>query len=236
MNNDGSMTKKGMIMIFFDIDGTLLDNETAQTSAALALYRQTPRLQDLYAEAEFPGIWNRVTETCFLRYTAGRITFQEQRQERLREILKKSLDETAVNAMLKTYLKAYEDHWQLYPDVIPLLERYKDTPKGIISNGDRDQQRRKLEKTGIDPYFEVVVVSDDIGVFKPDPGIFEHAARLAGKAPSQCWYIGDRVDTDAKAAKDAGMTGVWINRKFIDEKKEKVPEVISLNDLNPSVE
>lgn len=125
-----------------------------------------------------------------------------------------------------------EENGQLYPDVIPLLERYKDTKKGIISNGDKNQQRQKLKKAGIDKYFDVVVISDDIGISKPDPEIFLHAAAAAGKDPSQCWYIGDKVDTDAKAAMDAGFTGVWLNRRFIDEKKEKVPEIISLNDLS----
>lgn len=130
-----------------------------------------------------------------------------------------------------TLIDSEEDR-QLFPDVIPLLEKYKDTPKGIIANGDGEQQRQKLKNAGIDHYFDVVVISSDIGIHKPDPGIFIHAVKLAGKEPSQCWYIGDKVDTDAKAAKDAGLTGVWLNRKFIDEKKEPVPEVISLFDLN----
>ena len=101
-------------------------------------------------------------------------------------------------------------------------------PKGIISNGDKTQQRQKLKKTGIDHYFSTVVISGDIGVSKPDPEIFLHACKLADKNPSDCYYIGDRVDIDAKAAIDEWLKGVWLNRKFIDEKKEKVPEILSL--------
>ena len=41
---------------------------------------------------------------------------------------------------------------------------------------------------------------------------------------------GDQEVTDAKAAKDSGLTGVWLNRKMAG-KYEKVPEIISLNDL-----
>lgn len=219
-------------MIFFDIDNTLLDNETAQANAAATVYKQNQQLQNLYTAKDFPGIWNAVTETYMQQYTAGSLTFEQQRQERLKKIFKGGLDEKKADVFFEDYLAAYEDNWQLYHDVIPLLEKYKDTPKGIISNGDSDQQRKKLNKTGIDHYFDVVVISDDIGVFKPDPEIFHYAAKKAGKTPSQCWYVGDKVDTDAKAAKDAGFTGVWVNRKFIDEKKEPVPEVITLNDLN----
>ncbi len=219
-------------MIFFDIDNTLLDNDSAQAAAAAFIYNKNNCLQDLYSEEEFPNIWNDVTEKYVKQYTAGHMTFSQQRRERLNEIFKDRMSQEKVIVAFEEYLAAYQGNWQLYPDVVPLLERYKDTPKGIISNGDSDLQRQKLEKTGIAHYFEVIVVSDDIGIFKPDPAIFAHAVKRAGKQPSQCWYVGDKVDIDAKAAMDAGLTGVWVNRKLIDEKKEKVPEVISLNDLS----
>jgi putative hydrolase of the HAD superfamily len=219
-------------MLFFDIDNTLLNNDAAQMAAAASVYKTDTQLQDLYSEEAFPGLWNQVTEKYVHQYMTGKISFEQQRRERWMQIFKTDPDEAHMADFFKEYLKAYEDSWQLYPDVIPLLERYKDTPKGIISNGDGDQQRQKLTRTGIDHYFDVVVISSDIGVSKPDPKIFEHAAGQAGKPPSQCWYVGDKVDTDAKAAKDAGFVGVWVNRKFIDEKKEPVPEVISLNDLS----
>jgi len=219
-------------MIFFDIDNTLLDNDSAQAAAADSIYKSNSYLQNLYSEGTFPSIWNEVTEKYVKQYTQGLLTFEQQRRERLKEIFKGHGSQKELLAVFKEYLVVYQDNWQLYPDVIPLLERYKDTPKGIISNGDSDQQRQKLEKTGIAHYFDVVVVSDDIGVFKPDPAIFAHAVKQAGKKPSQCWHVGGKVDVDAKAAMDAGLTGVWVNRKFIDEKKEKVPEVISLNDLS----
>ncbi len=221
-------------MIFFDIDNTLLDNDTAQASAANYIYNQTLELQNLFSEKEFPGIWNEITQKYVQQYTAGKLTFHQQRKERLNDIFKSDLNEKKFNLIFNDYLSAYKKNWQLYPDVIPVLERYKDTPKGIISNGDKDQQRQKLENTGIDHYFDIVVISDDIGISKPDPTLFLHAVKLAQKEPSQCYYIGDQVDTDAKAAMDAGLTGVWLNRKFIDEKKEKVPEIISLNDLSYS--
>lgn len=219
-------------MIFFDIDNTLINNDAAQDAAAASVYRHNTLLQDHYTEEQFQGLWNKVTQKYQHQYLTGRMTVEQHRLVLWKEIFKTMPDEKEMAAFFEKYLAANEENWQLYPDVIPLLERYKDTPKGIISNGDSDRQRQKLKKTGIDNYFEVVVVSGDIGVFKPDPKIFLHAAGLAGKEPSQCWYVGDKVDTDAKAAKDAGFTGVWVNRKFIDEKKEPVPEVISLNDLS----
>ncbi len=217
-------------MLFFDIDNTLLDNDTAQALAAISIYNQNQQLRDFYSEKEFPDLWNEVAEKYVQQYIDGKLSFQQQRQARVKEIFKSTLDEQEADAILKDYLAAYEENWQLYYDVLPMLERYKDTPKGIISNGDKDQQRRKLKKTGIDHYFNIIVISEDIGIFKPDPEIFLHAVKKAGMEPSQCWYIGDKVSIDAKAAMDSGMKGVWLNRRFAG-KDIKVPEIISFNDL-----
>ncbi len=218
-------------MIFFDIDNTLLDNRTAQAAAAMSIYHKSPQLKDFYSEAQFSDTWRETTKTYVQQYTAGRLTFQRQRQERISDIFKGSLDKQEIRTILSDYGTVYKESWQLYPDVIPLLEKYKDIPKGIISNGDKDLQRQKLIKTGITDYFDTIVISDDIGVFKPDPDIFLYAVKQAQKQPSQCYFIGDKVDTDAKAAIDAGMAGIWINRRITDEKTEKVPEIISLNDF-----
>ncbi|MCG8637963.1 MAG: HAD family hydrolase [Desulfobacterales bacterium] len=217
-------------MLFFDIDNTLLDNDSAQSAAAMSIYNQNQQLQDLYAEEEFPGIWNETAEKYFRQYATGGLSFQQQRRARIKEIFRNTLDDREADTVLKDYQAAYEENWQLYYDVLPVLEKYRDVPKGIISNGDGAQQREKLKKTGIDHYFSTVVISGDIGIFKPDPRIFLHAVEKAGMEPSRCWYIGDKVVTDAKAAMDSGLTGVWLNRKFAG-KDEKVPEIISFNDL-----
>ena len=207
-------------MLFFDIDNTLLDHDTAESSAAMAIYNQNKQLQGFYSETEFPDIWRE----------NGSTFFPQQCQERIKAVFKDTLSKQDAEAVLNDYLAAYEENWQLYYDVLPMLEKYKDVPKGIISNGDTDQQRRKLSKTGIDNNFQTVVISGDIGILKPDPKIFLHAAEQAGMAVSQCWYIGDKIVTGAKASMDAGMTGVWLNRTLAG-KDVKVPEIISLNDL-----
>lgn len=218
-------------MIFFDIDNTLLDDRTAQAAAALALYHANDSLQKQYAESTFAGIWKDAVHKNYQQYKAGKLTFGEHRLESVRTVFNAPLNHPDALLLLDVYNTAYKDNWQLYPDVIPALEKYKTVTKGIISNGDTDEQKEKLRKTGIDSYFDIILISDDIGVFKPDPAIFLKAVEMAGKDPSQCYYLGDKVATDAKAAQDAGLVGIWMNRRIVDPKTEKVPELISLNDL-----
>ncbi|MCG8617299.1 MAG: HAD family hydrolase, partial [Desulfobacterales bacterium] len=193
-------------------------------------YAQNRSLRGLYSEEEFPNIWKENAGGVYQEHTDGKLSFKQRQREGVKAIFKNTSGESEIDAILNDYLAVYEENWQLYYDVLPMLAKYKDVPKGIISNGDTVQQRLKLSKTGIDKYFETIIISGDVGICKPDLRIFLNAAEQAGMEVSQCWYVGDKILTGAKAAMDAGMTGIWLNRTLAG-KDVKVPEIISLNDL-----
>jgi putative hydrolase of the HAD superfamily len=122
----------------------------------------------------------------------------------------------------------YQPTWSAFPDVLPCLDRLTAHTLSILSNGNTQQQREKLEILGIAARFSVVVTSEAVGVAKPDPRIFTLACHAAAAHPTQCVYVGDRLETDARAAHQAGWTGIWLNRTA----SERVPaEVIAIPDL-----
>lgn len=100
----------------------------------------------------------------------------------------------------------------LQPDVGPALEALAAGYRlGVLANQEawiRDTMRRD----GIDRFFDIWAVSGELGVEKPDPGIFGHAIREAGVPPARCAMVGDRLDNDILAAKRHGMRGVWLLR------------------------
>ena len=100
----------------------------------------------------------------------------------------------------------------LQPDVRPALEALvAEYRLGVLANQEpwiRDTMRRD----GIDRYFDVWAVSGELGVEKPDPGIFQHALAEAGVPARRCAMVGDRLDNDVLAAKRHGMRGVWLLR------------------------
>jgi putative hydrolase of the HAD superfamily len=59
--------------------------------------------------------------------------------------------------------------------------------------------------------FECIVLSEELGIRKPDPAIFWHAAELLDVAPGDCLYIGDSYDNDVVGAKRSGMHVCWFN-------------------------
>jgi putative hydrolase of the HAD superfamily len=136
-------------MIFFDIDETLFDNNSAQYFAALSLYDQFQELQGIYARSAFPHRWNAVTEKYLQMFFTNQISFQQQRRKRLREIFQKDLSNRKADKISGIYLKYYEKNWRLFEDVIPCLNILRSRKLGIISNGNKDQQRQKLRDLNI---------------------------------------------------------------------------------------
>lgn len=200
-------------MIFFDIDETLFDNGGAQQTASRKLYRDHEVLHELYPERAFPGIWDRVTEKYVRHYLSKQISFQEQRRRRLREIFQNDLMENEADGIFSTYLKYYEESWRLFDDVLSCLDELKEYDLGIISNGDSAQQRLKLSKLNILDRFAVIVISDDVGISKPNAEIFKYACNTTGVKPESCFHVGDSLALDARAACEAGLKGIWLNRK-----------------------
>jgi putative hydrolase of the HAD superfamily len=81
----------------------------------------------------------------------------------------------------------------------------------IVSNGP-PSQRTKVETCGLLPAVDVVVVSEELGVSKPDRRIFEAAARLAGSEIEEGWLVGDNPEADIAAAVEMRIPGIWLRR------------------------
>lgn len=79
----------------------------------------------------------------------------------------------------------------------------------ILSNGFKELQSRKMESAGIDGFFNGIVLSEDIGVCKPHPAIFEYALKVTDSLPGESLMIGDNYDIDIQGAAGAGIDQVY---------------------------
>ncbi|MDQ1569191.1 MAG: putative hydrolase of the superfamily, partial [Actinomycetota bacterium] len=78
--------------------------------------------------------------------------------------------------------------------------------------------REHLEKHGLLEWFDHWSFSDEVGVYKPDRRIFDHAlAGLGGVEPAATAHIGDLRRTDVAGAQALGMRAVRITSVFEDE-------------------
>lgn len=83
---------------------------------------------------------------------------------------------------------------------------------GILSNGFKEVQYAKLRSSGIEDYFSFIVLSDDLGVNKPDHRIFDYALELSGTEACDSVLVGDNPVTDILGALNAGWKmAIWFN-------------------------
>ena len=103
---------------------------------------------------------------------------------------------------------------RLFDDVSALLEGATAAriQMGLLTNSCSQYTQQKLEITGLAGVFAVVATRDTLGFGKPDARAFHHGCQLLGSAPSATVYVGDHIQIDAIAAKDAGLCAVWLQR------------------------
>ncbi|WP_407271672.1 HAD family hydrolase [Radiobacillus sp. PE A8.2] len=218
-------------IIFFDIDATLMDHETAEHRGALAFYRFYKN-EIPCQEAAFIQQWKSSSKRYFNAYLANELSFQEQRRLRIKEMFGVELMDKQADQLFENYLAHYQSNWQLFDDVIPCLDSLNKQGYllGIVTNGDDKQQKQKLQKLGVLHYFSMHVTSSQVGCAKPNPSIFREACALAQVKSTDCYYVGDQLLGDVISSIKAGMHGVWLNRQ-----KQLVPRKVraiqSLKDL-----
>lgn len=221
------------IVVFFDIDETLFD-DTRATRAGAEVIRK--RFRPEVEAREFLAAWERSIEAFFPQYLAGILSFQGQRRARVRTCIDEALGDAQADEVFHIYSAAYEASWTLFPDVLPGLSELSGYMLGVISNGESAQQRKKLEQAGLSEVFSWVVTPEDCGYAKPSPQIFEFACQIASVPPPAAIYVGDRLTTDALAATDAGLLGIWLDRRGEAPRDCSVPVIGSLLELKPYIE
>jgi len=219
--------------VIFDIDNTLLNDDLAVESACKILYKKYSKYLDNNFES-FLADWFSAIEKYFPKFLKGEISFTEQRVMRIKEIFRQtdmSLNETDSLLIHREYLTEYENNWCLFDESKFVLDELENKYElGIISNGKQEQQIKKLNATGIINYFSTIVISSEIGIKKPDKRIFDHLIKKLNISPSHCYYIGDKPKTDIEGAENAGMNGIWINRKGENTELD-ILEIKSLNEI-----
>lgn len=216
--------------VLFDLDDTLLDGAVAWHAGVDALLARCPHVDPAAARRA----WSDTFSAIFDRYLAGEISLEQSRTARLRawaDVLAVEVAAGAELAWFGDYQAGYEAGWAAYDDVAACLAALDGFRLGVITNGESRQQRAKLAALGLDGRLEVIIVSSEAGFAKPDPRIFRLAAAQLGLAPERCFYTGDRLDTDARAAQATGMRAAWLNRLGSPPAGDGMLEITTLGQL-----
>ena len=136
------------------------------------------------------------------------------RLENVKEKIPYSLQFKYISAAVMAYHKEKIDSIKLYDDVKPCLIklREKGLKSAIISEGLPIKQYEKILRLGIDDLIDLTTISDEIGIRKPNPKLFEFCLKKFNFEGNETIYIGDRLEKDIIPALLNNIHSVYIHR------------------------
>ncbi|MBR3710635.1 MAG: YjjG family noncanonical pyrimidine nucleotidase [Bacteroidales bacterium] len=221
--------------IFFDLDRTLWDFDAAAEVAFERIYDKY-HLKDLGIPSahDFHEVYHPLNEKLWELYRENKITKDDLNRTRFL----KPLEHYDIHDVeLADHLSEDYVYWsprivRLVPGTMELLEYLK--PKyhlHLITNGFQEVQHTKLSGSGMEPYFETLTVSEEVGVKKPNPEIFLYALKKARATAEESLMIGDEMAVDIDGARAAGIDQVFFNHLGQEESGERTFEVRHLLDI-----
>jgi putative hydrolase of the HAD superfamily len=121
-------------------------------------------------------------------------------------------DEALIAGAHEVFGRDWYTRLALYDDAAHTLEALRPRFKlGLVTNGPSRTQRPKIEQFKLIEYLDLLVVSEEVGVAKPDPAIFRIAMKRLEIAPRETLFVGDSVEFDMRGALAAGLPFVWMN-------------------------
>ena len=214
MNND-SITD-----IFFDLDHTLWDFDK---NSFLALKRVFVTHDVELDISEFISVYEPINLQYWKRFREERVSKQDLRRGRLIDafgMFNMSFNIDKIDAMAVSYIDELPIDNHLFDGTIHILDYLseKKYTLHIITNGFQEVQLLKLRNSGIYKYFKTVTSSEEVGVKKPNPLVFETAMAKAKVNKERSIMIGDSFEADILGAQAAGMKTLFYNYR-----KETIP-------------
>ena len=200
--------------LFIDLDDTLWDIHQNGKECLEEIYsdygynRFYPTFDDYY-NVYMPSnhhLWNL--------YRLGEIRKEELIVERFLVPVRKFgiNDPGYAKSLSDDFLERTTRKTKLIDGTLDLLDYLR--PKyrmHILSNGFREVQFKKIENSGLQPYFDKIILSEDAGANKPHPDIFTHALKNTNSRRTETLMIGDSWDADIVGAKNSRIAQIWFN-------------------------
>jgi HAD superfamily hydrolase (TIGR01549 family) len=122
-----------------------------------------------------------------------------------------------------------------FPDVLPTLKALgkMGLMLGVVSQSlhTSEELREELRARGLGSHFDLVLTSESAGIDKPDPRLYLDALSHLGVKPDQACHVGDNIEKDVRAASEAGLLGILIDRKAITGTPQGIMTIRALTEL-----
>ncbi|AKO31603.1 dUMP phosphatase [[Haemophilus] ducreyi] len=192
--------------VLFDADETLFS-----FNAYMALNIMLKRYAIDFSQADYDA-FQAVNKPLWIAYQNNEITAKDIQMRRFAKLSAQTgIDPLVLNQQLMAEMALIS---KPLPGVIEMLnELYGQVKMGIITNGFTELQQKRLQNTHTAHFFEIVVVSEQVGVAKPDRQVFDYAFELIdGYDRTKVLMVGDTLASDILGGHNAGFDTCWFNQ------------------------
>ncbi|MEO6831289.1 MAG: YjjG family noncanonical pyrimidine nucleotidase [Chitinophagaceae bacterium] len=221
--------------LFFDLDHTLWDFETASLNTWKSLW-ETQQLQTRIPDGfdTFFKVYSAHNEEMWKLFRERKITREELRWKRIWKTFQdfNVYDAPLAHSLSDAYLEILPTQSALIPYALEVLEYCKGRYQmHLITNGFERTQKLKIEHAGIASYFSEIITSEMSDSIKPHPEIFRYAMRAAHAHCAECLMIGDAFEADILGAIGVGMDTVYFNPQKLQHEEKPTFQIESLKEL-----
>lgn len=219
-------------LLIFDADETLFDFKKAERHALKKAMKSLglPYKEDLHLPQ-----YKAINTKIWQELEAGLLTQKKLKVERFRRFLKVLNCDIEAKTLAKAYMIYLSKGSFLFKDSMSLIQSLHDQYEMmIITNGLTAVQDNRIRKSTIAEYFKKIVISEEIGIPKPNPEIFKKALEYKGVYDkTSILMIGDSLRSDIQGGINFGIDTCWYNPNSLKNTEDFKPtyEVQSLMEI-----
>jgi 2-haloacid dehalogenase len=197
--------------LLFDLDHTLLDSDASETQA----FEHALASAGIAEPARYLPAYVEINRALWARVERGELLATQVRTLRFAQLTATAGLDASPDLLADAFAAGLGAYGELYPgtrEVLDALVAEPAVPLALVTNGLSEVQRARIERLALARYFQVIVISSELGVAKPAPAIFEAAlAGLGAPARSAALMIGDSLSSDMQGGRNTGIATCWYN-------------------------
>lgn len=202
--------------ILLDLDDTLYDHLLSARTGLAALATKFPRLESV-PFSELENRYSKALEHFHLLLMNGSMNQREVRVARMQQLFGSFDIELGQERAYERYTEfraGYDSVCRLVPGALELLAELKqgNWQLACVTNNLVAEQLPKLDRLGIHHFFDQIVISEEVGVSKPDRKIFDVTSDRLSVSLGDCLMIGDSLTSDIAGANSVGIPCIWLDR------------------------
>jgi HAD superfamily hydrolase (TIGR01509 family) len=223
-------------LLLLDLDDTIFDHVGSSLEALTRLASEDPRLRGS-PPSVLAARYASHLEELHPRVLAGELSVDDARAIRVRRLFEESgspIDASEADRLARRLRALYQASRRPVDGAEAFLRIVRQEASVVlVTNNFLEEQREKLGFLGLDRLVDGMVTSEEVGVAKPDPGLFHAALRRANREGPEAVVLGDSWASDVVGGVRAGLPVVWFNR-FGAPAPSDPPGIAELRSLTPA--